>query len=286
MRIRRGTSAVLVMMAFAGTGCATSDAPLEQSVTFSSQSASSTVAPQDYRYPSETAGPYNVVWSASEGIDLHSRPAELARAYVESCQLSVFGRQATYPGAVAAAPEPSVVNRVGCLFAPKRPEGWFPALSGTMYAHIAEIRASERELSARGCYLRSGRAEVRTGEPESAYLSAYEFSFTAKLPPNAVDPRSNIPRTAAPGTGTRAPQFDVFYPWKFDAAPWGIRPPPQPPFNERPCSRWAAGMLDRIPAYSGQSPFAPDGSSAELVPKLSGEQGFPTLPQSPAWPEP
>ncbi|MDL9949089.1 hypothetical protein QSJ19_26655, partial [Gordonia sp. ABSL11-1] len=118
---------------------------------------------------------------------------------------------------MTAAPKPSVENRPSCLFAPKWPEASFPALFGTMYAQIAEIRASDTEVTARGCYLGSGLAEVRTREPESDYLSAYEFSFTAKLPPQALDPRANVRREAAPGTGTRAPQFDVFYPWKFDA---------------------------------------------------------------------
>ncbi|MBD1320588.1 hypothetical protein IDF66_13455 [Gordonia hankookensis] len=275
------------MMALAtGTACATPDSPAEQSLTISSRTAPTPVSPQDYRYPTDIAGPYNVVWSATDGIDLYSRPAELARAYLESCQLSVYGRKATYPGALNAAPQPSVENRIGCLYPPKGPEGTFPALFGTMYAHIAQIRASHAEVSARGCYLGSGRAEVATSEPESDYLSAYEFSFTAKLPPQAVDPRANVQREAATGTGTRAPQFDVFYPWKFDAVPWATTRTPEPPVSEQPCTIWAAGMLDQIPAYRGQNPIAPDGDVAVLIPKLFGDEGFPTLPQSPAWPAP
>lgn len=287
MDLKHGTAALLIVLLVTATGCATSDPPAKESpTTTGSRTPPVPVAPQDYRYPTDVAGPYTVVWSAADGIDLHSRPAELARAYLESCQLSVYGRQSAYPGAMTAAPKPSVENRPSCLFAPKWPEASFPAVFGTMYAHIAEIRASDNEVSARGCYLRNGRAEVDTWEPQSAYLSAYEFSFTATLPPHTADPRANIRREAAPGTGTRAPQFDVFYPWKFDAVPWGASSSPQPPVSERPCTTWGAGMLDQIPAYRGQDPITPDGREAELIPELDGPKGFPALPQSPAWPSP
>lgn len=265
--------------------CSTSVSPQDNGRGKMPASTSSSSEPSTYRFPTGVAGPYNAVWSAPDQINLYSRAAELARAYVESCQLSIFGRQAAYPGAVAAAPAPAVDHRMSCLFAPEQPEGDKPAYFGTLYATILELDSSENQVSARGCYTTNGRADVKTQEPESDYLNATEFSFVAQLPGGKTDPRAGVGRDVVAGATARAPNFDVFYPWKFDAVRRGTPAPPEPPFSERPCSRWAARMLDQIPAYSGQSPFASDGSPAELVPKLFGERGFPTLPQSPAWPE-
>lgn len=242
--------------------------------------------PSEYRYPVDVAGPYNVVWSASEPIDLNGRAAELTRAYVESCQLSIFGRQYVYPGAMDAAPPPSLDTSASCLWAPKRPEATKPAYFGTLYAHILEVDVADRRVTARGCYSTNGRAEVETQEPESDELSAIEFSFTARLPNGATDPRENTDRAITAGTGTRAPQFDVFYPWKFDAVRWDKPRPAQSPFKDRPCTQWAVDKLNQVPAFSGQSPFAADGYPNELTPKMFGEEGFPTLPQTPAWPVP
>ncbi len=284
----RPSSALFVIAlcaALSVTSCSTSTAPQDNGRGKTPSSSGSSSEPNIYRFPTGVAGPYNVVWSASDQIDLHSRAAELARAYVESCQLSIFGRQAAYPGAVAAAPAPTVDHRMSCLFAPEQPEGDKPAYFGTLHATILELDSSQHQVSARGCYTTNGRADVKTQEPESDYLNATEFSFVAQLPGGKTDPRAGVGRGVVAGATARAPHFDVFYPWKFEAVRRGTPAPPEPPFNERPCTRWAARMLDQIPAYSGQNPFAPDGSPAELELMLLGERGFPTLPQSPAWPE-
>lgn len=268
------------------TSCSTPDAAKE--TTASSKGPSqSYVAPDEYRFPVDVAGPYNVVWESAEGIDLHSRPAELARAYIESCQLSIFGRSVAYPGAVAAAAPPSSPEEaVSCLYAPERPDYEAkPAYFGTMYATILELTRTGNTVAAQGCYTTNGRAEVETQEPDRDTLSALEFSFSAQLPDGSVDPREAVDRKAAPGTGTRAPEFDVFYPWRFDPVRReGLRV--QPLVAEAPCARWAATKLNQVPAFSGQNPFSPDGLAAKLTPKLFGKQGFPTLPQSPTWPAP
>ncbi len=286
MTIRRTVPVLLAVFSLAIAGCSTASTQADDVVTSTQSTTLSTVAPQDHQYPTDLAEPYSVVWSAAESVELHSRPAELARAYLESCQLSVFGRQHVYPGAVAAAPEPSVENQVGCLYATKRPEATSPAYYGTMYARITELIVSDTTISARGCYTSIGRAEVETDEPDSTSASALEFSFTADLPEGSIDPRRHVNRTAQPGSRTRAPQFDVFYPWKFRAVRWGTAQPTEASPNERECARWAAPLVDQVPAFSGQNPFAPDGHPNELTPKLFGEKGFPTLPQTPAWPAP
>lgn len=268
------------------TGCSTPDTTTGGTVVTTSDPSATAVAPDDYRYPVDVAGPYNVVWDAAVDIDLHSRAAELARGYIESCQLSIFGRAVAYPGAAAAAPATSPENAVSCLYAPKSTDYTAkPAFYGTMYATILELTRTGNQISARGCYTTNGRAEVETHEPDRDTLSALEFTFTARLPDGSIDPREDVNRVATSGTGTRAPQFDVFYPWKFDAVRRkGLTV--QPPLIEVPCAQWAATKLDQVPAYSGQIPFTPDGFAAELTPKLFGGQGFPTLPQTPAWPAP
>ncbi len=286
MTIRRTASVLLAVLTLAVAGCSTASTPAENPFTSAKSTTLSTVAPQGYQYPTGLAGPYSVVWSTPEPIDLHSRPAELTRAYLESCQLSVFGRQNVYPGAVAAAPEPSLENQVGCLYATKRPEAAFPAYYGTLYARITELIVSDKTISAAGCYTRIGRAEVETHEPDTTSATAQEFSFTADLPDGSIDPRRNVNRTARPGSGTRAPQFDVFYPWKFRAVPWGTPQPAEGPPNNRDCARWAASLVDQVPAFSGQKPFTSTGRSATLTPRMFGERGFPTFPQTPAWPSP
>ena len=273
----------LVAGLFSAIACTDiNSAPPETSVS----SSVTELPPGEYHYPVNEAGPYTFVWSAARGIDVHSRAAELARAYIESCQLSVFGGDAVYPGAADAAPPGTTDDVPSCLTPTKRPNGSTPAYYGTVYAHVFELDSTDTSVTARVCYTANGRAEVETGEPELDGLDAVETQFSASLPAGERDPRADVDRTPTPGNGERAPRFDVFYPWKFDPKPWSgattANRAPRP--SDDQCVRWSAENLSRIPSYSGQDPFTPEGYFAQLTPKLSGEKGFPTLPQTPAWP--
>ena len=300
MTILQGRAAVLAgLVTFAAIpACSTgltdqADQESSRASNHPASSSQSVLVQSDYRIPAE-AGTFTFVWSAEDGIDLHSRAAEIIRAQVESCALSPYGANAVYPGAEKAALDADITSSANCVRPYPRPLPSGNAFQGTIHAHIASIEATETSISAHVCETRSGRARhdpdhpPLDGTPEFDVLNGTRGKqIVAQKPADVADPRADAARVAQPGTGTREPRYNVFYPWVFP--PFQLpttKPPATPMISDPTCNRWAAEALTRIPAFAGQTPYNPDDTLRELTPKALGPEGFPTLPQYPLWPEP
>ena len=240
------------------------------------------------------AGTFTFMWSAENGIDLHSRAAEVIRAQVESCALSLYGADAVYPGAEEAALDADIRSSANCVRPHYRPLRSGYAFQGTIHAHVVSVESTDTSITAHVCETRTGRARL---DPDNPHLDGTpEFDvldgtagirIVPQKPADVADTRADAVRIAQPGTGNREPRYNVFHPWVFPPFVLPTTKPPAGNLTSDPiCESWVAQALNRVPAFAGQNPFHPDGRLRFLTPKALGPEGFPTLPQYPLWPEP
>ncbi|ASR02102.1 hypothetical protein [Gordonia rubripertincta] len=229
-----------------------------------------------YEFPVDLAGDFSVVWSAQPGLDLNSRPGEVVRATAEAGTLMSVPGERNYPGAESAAEE-SWTTPGGYTF------GGDPMnlteKNGTIFIHLTDLTSTATTIHAIGCKFEFGVIAELDQPAAGGYLGGYAFAVDATRPPDAVDPRENLPRTTPAGTGDRAPRFDAFFPWSV-----AYRTIPQDDPRLESCLPKGTAIAKDHPAYSDY-PFTEDTKSVSVI-KPPRPELFPVLPQSPAWPPP
>ena len=191
-------STVLVAVVVSVSGCGTDEA--KSSIDTPERVVAGYSVPENVDY--------NVRWSADPGIDLLSRPAVVARAYVESYYLAIHGHalSAGYPGFAEATSQQG--DRVDFDHS-NDPE--LEQLVGTQFEHLLALTPNEDGWVATVC---SGNYTVMA-EKDGRY-----FNLTGPSP-QAETVRIVIPeqtqsvaseRIVAEGA-QRAPSADVFAGW-------------------------------------------------------------------------
>lgn len=272
-------AALPLALAFALGACG---APATHSGSSSSTRPNDSAAnTSTYRFPSHRAGDYTFSWTALDGVDLTSRAAEVVRAYFESCQLANRMVPELYPGSLTA--NQSVPFGRFCL---RQSSGFGIPFSGTIHARINRLTQTSTTIAANVCIEQIGTYAPPNGNPPFATVRTVSHDLVANKPADVVDPRLNVPHVAPPGKGSRAPAYDAFSPWKMAPEPDPVIP--TGPASSQDCAAFSSWVVSQVPAFAGQNPFGnplrTDGLR-RLTPSQRGPEGFPTLPQSPAWPE-
>ena len=231
---------------------------------------------RDYRFPSDVAGNFTVVWSAEPGISLFSRQGEVVRATGEAASLLGVPGYRNYPGAERAAAE--AYERFGGDDFSGDP-GNLTARSGTMFMHVVSMQSTPTSIKAVGCLYNFGFVAEFADDPKvGGPLAGWGFEIDAIRPVGVEDPRANSARGDSHEIGDRAPRFDAFFPWQVSYK--GAR------FDDVRLSRCAHQglVLARThPAYR-DSDLTADTVSVSLDPVQ--RDLVPVLPQYPAWPSP
>ncbi|GAC82542.1 hypothetical protein GP2_003_00190 [Gordonia paraffinivorans NBRC 108238] len=240
------------------------------------------------------AGTFTFMWSAENGIDLHSRAAEVIRAQVESCALSLYGADAVYPGAEEAALDADIRSSANCVRPHYRPLRSGYAFQGTIHAHVVSVESTGTSISAHVCETRTGRARL---DPDNPHLDGTpEFDvldgtagirIVAQKPADVADTRAGAVRIAQPGTGNREPRYNVFHPWVFPPFVLPTTKPPAGNLTSDPiCESWVAQALNRVPAFAGQNPFYPHRRLRFLTPKALAPKDSRHCPSTRSGPNP
>ena len=169
--------------------------------------------------------PYTTVWSAADGINLNTRPAELVRATVESGEMSAWaGVDHSFPGfADAIANANAYSGYWGDTTQPSSPDN-LPSRTATLFArHIASLRATDNQITARVCNLHLPLVDQDVVLKSTGYTS----SFRSVTVPTSLDVTLAKPANTTPGTSGQTdhapeihnpraldtPDWNVFSPW-------------------------------------------------------------------------
>lgn len=277
MKLAKST-ALFPALALLIAACAGPDVPANLS---SSERATHVTEPRptdarDYRFPSDLAGNFTVVWSAEPGISLFSRQGEVVRATGEAASLLGAPGYRNYPGAERAAAE--AYERFGGDDFSGDP-GNLTARSGTMFMHLVSMHSTPTNIKAIGCLYNFGFVAEFADDPKvGGPLAGWGFEIDAIRPADAEDPRADRPRGDIHEIGDRAPRFDAFSPWQVSYK--GVR------FDDIRLSRCAdhgLALARSHPAYR-DSDLTDDTVSVSLEPVQ--RDLIPVLPQYPTWPSP
>ncbi|APA96500.1 hypothetical protein [Nocardia seriolae] len=215
---------------------------------------------------------YSYVWSASPGVDLFGRPAELVRATLEASQYAYFvGIDESYPGFQKATqqavdsndPNADALLSLKAVTSPEKPA------PHTTFAHITNLSGNDTEVSAFVCRYdvpapnQGGRAERWLARVMQVRLTNSANTpgraGIADTDPNQTDPRAHMP-----------PNWDVFGNWNVVGAKWVL--PDQVPGQG--CTAW---WHERFPEFA----ISADGSLD--APQDWQAPAMPVAAQYPEW---
>ncbi|PXW31040.1 UNVERIFIED_CONTAM: hypothetical protein DES50_106172 [Williamsia faeni] len=168
--------------------------------------------------------PYTTIWSAADGINLNTRPAELIRATVESGEMSGWtGVDYSFPGFADAIANATDYNGYwGNTTQPPSPDN-LVSLDWRLFArHITTLSATDSHVTARVCTLHLPLVDQDVVLKSTGYTS----SFGSVTQPYTVDVTLTKPASTTPGTSgqpDRAP--DIHNPRALDVPDWNVFSP-------------------------------------------------------------
>ncbi|GGC74050.1 hypothetical protein IEU95_15895 [Hoyosella rhizosphaerae] len=181
------------------------------------------VPTEDYVFPVELAGDYTVRWTASDGIDLTSPEATIARAISEAITLSALvGEELSYPGWFefweTYNKRPDIVDHERTL---GTPSAWRYLGTEDRYLYLLE----ETDNGIRAEYCNDASYSVTSRDHGETYNWTPSFTelrgggkfpapiYSAQLIFNQTDPTATNSTTREP-SGLRAPNWNVFEGWE------------------------------------------------------------------------
>ncbi|PXW31042.1 UNVERIFIED_CONTAM: hypothetical protein DES50_106174, partial [Williamsia faeni] len=169
--------------------------------------------------------PYTTIWSAADGINLNTRPAELIRATVESGEMSAWaGVDHSFPGFADAIANATDYNGDwGDTTQPPRPDNLKTRDWRLFARHITTLNATDNHVTARICNLHLPLLDEDFVVTPKAELDSFRsvtrpitFDVTLTKPTDTTSGTSSQPDTKPDTRNPSAldtPNWNVFSPW-------------------------------------------------------------------------
>lgn len=251
-------------------------------------SATDQDVPDSSTPPEPTPVNYSILWSATPGVDLQARPAELIRAAIGGAEMTQwYGSLKSFPGYAAA-----ITGSETRLLEPWAwqivPTDLRKAVTTWVYSyHLLDVKASVEEITGTTCGFRQSvvRANPPSSPPSSTYVApknfrsafhqtAYRITMTkpADQPAGASGTRDEDPAEET-SKSPRVPTWNVYGSWKIHDIE--ILSPDSPDRNPVGCTDW---WKQRFPS------IVPDGTGDFTAPPEGFETKLPQ-PQPATFPE-